>query len=182
MSSKSSEALSPQRCESSPKTNEPQKGDIKFSYQGSTFGLNLPHSSWKRISTVNERPHLETNPLNPWYLSNGIPDFAPRPDKNYELLKMKRKMEDFDNETSNEKKEDKIITQTTTERAPKKMRSADEKTVLKSDSNKASSDPTVERENVTSLAQSLLKSIRSEKEKTNELEKKIMSTFDMRKT
>jgi hypothetical protein len=76
---------------------------MSHTYKGSTFGLNTSSSS----STVARKPaHLATHPLNPWFLSNGIPDFSPQVDKNYEILTTKRKLSELiDEDESNERNE-----------------------------------------------------------------------------
>mmetsp|Transcript_20116 Transcript_20116/g.37336 ORF Transcript_20116/g.37336 Transcript_20116/m.37336 type:complete len:191 (-) Transcript_20116:289-861(-) len=64
---------------------------MSLSYKGSSFGLDKPTAS--ASATFSRKPaHLATNPLNPWFLSNGIPDFSPQIDKEYKILTTKRKL------------------------------------------------------------------------------------------
>lgn len=64
---------------------------MSLSYKGSSFGLDKPTAS--ASATFSRKPaHLTTNPLNPWFLSNGIPDFSPQIDKEYKVLAAKRKL------------------------------------------------------------------------------------------
>lgn len=73
---------------------------MDLQYKGSTFGRQFPAAN-KDSSTKKRRAHLTVNPLNPWFLSNGIPDFSPQIDRNYEMLTMKRKVSLLEDKTKN---------------------------------------------------------------------------------
>jgi hypothetical protein len=162
-------------------------------YKGSTFGQKFklpvaPSDNSKRIVS------LTTNPLNPWYLSNGIPDFSPKVDKSYEILTLKRKGATLEGNQSNDDNSETVANdddgpETKKTRSDSSSKKNEKKTMSpphvdntddKNNKRKLSSEEeskSKEKINEVSLAQSLLNSIQKEKQESKVLEEKIMGSF-----
>lgn len=139
-----------------------------YKYKGSTFGQTWLPSSAKRA-------HTTTSPLNPWFLSNGFPDFSPQIDKNYDALVLKRKNAANDNTTINDGSS--LQHESANEENPsKKVRS-----VASPDVQQETIESNLIDEGEKSVAQSLLNSIQVEKRKSKMLEEKIMSSMYKKK-
>mmetsp|Transcript_21585 Transcript_21585/g.36318 ORF Transcript_21585/g.36318 Transcript_21585/m.36318 type:complete len:190 (+) Transcript_21585:68-637(+) len=179
---------------------------MSLSYKGSSFGLDKPTAS--ASATFSRKPaHLATNPLNPWFLSNGIPDFSPQIDKEYKILTTKRKLsqlikdganEDCVRESANVDQVCKKVKSNSTdggvaERASSCSGNDDQESGAhkgSGQSSSAESQPKGENDvpvvlsktakalnESDSIAQSLLKSLQNEKAKSKLLEDKIMNSF-----
>lgn len=173
-------------------------------YKGSTFGKHYTDSNAANSSTK-KRSAIVTNPLNPWFLSNGIPDFSPQIDKNYEILTMKRKVALFEDQeihnsccddttnsdTINNTAEEQVQHITKKNRCEGAMESKPAGKLASDDDTSGVLSPTQDSEEKVihqseksedvSVAHSLLNSIKNEKVKAKALEDKIMNSFDFEK-